>query len=285
MTRMSTTSPHPKPADRNPRAGGSGTPSPPPDDPRKAGSRGFRVRSRRLSPLQALAAARERRLWNLRASSWDDAGSAGLSKVVEAVVEECRGAPSTTLAIDLGAGSGAVTLPLAGMSDRVLAVDVSEELLGLLAEKATNQGIQNIEVLAHPIETLDLAPESIDLIASNYALHHLRDADKARLLEHSHRWLKPGGRLVIGDMMFGRAVTAENRQIVASKVVVFLRRGPAGWFRLAKNVVRFALRLGEKPLPPSTWEDLARRAGYEQVTIKRVVSEASVLVAVKAAEV
>jgi ubiquinone/menaquinone biosynthesis C-methylase UbiE len=230
--------------------------------------------------MQALAVARERRLWNLRARTWDDAGSSGLGQVVDAVVKECRGIPDG-LAVDLGAGSGAVTLPLAEICRRVLAVDVSEELLGLLTEKLVKHGVQNIEVLAHPIETLELESESVDLVVSNYALHHLRDGDKVRLLEHAHGWLKPGGRAVIGDMMFGRAVTSENSQIVASKVAVFLRRGPAGWLRLVKNVVRFALRIGEKPLPPSQWEDLARQAGFEPVTVKRVVSEACVLVAVK----
>jgi ubiquinone/menaquinone biosynthesis C-methylase UbiE len=230
--------------------------------------------------MQALAVARERRLWNLRARTWDDAGSSGLGEVVDAVVRECREVPDA-LAVDLGAGSGAVTLPLAETCRRVLAVDVSEELLGLLTEKVVEQGIQNIEVLAHPIETLELEPESLDLVVSNYALHHLRDADKVRLLEHAHGWLKPGGRVVIGDMMFGRAVTPENRQIVASKVTVFLRRGPAGWLRLVKNLVRFALRVGEKPLPPGRWELLARQAGFEPVTVKRVVAEACVLVAVK----
>lgn len=233
--------------------------------------------------MQALAVARERRLWNLRAGTWDAAGSSGLDQVVEAVVEESRGTPDG-LAIDLGAGSGAVTLPMARTSRRVLAVDVSKGLLGLLSEKAAEQGIQNIEVLPHPIETLDMAPESIDLIVSNYALHHLRDADKARLLERSYRWLRPGGRIVIGDMMFGRTVTAENRQVFASKAGVFLRRGPAGWLRLAKNLARFTLRIGEKPLPPSAWENLAHRAGFERVTVKRIVAEACVLVAVKGPE-
>lgn len=230
--------------------------------------------------MQALAVARERRVWNLRARTWDDAGSAGLSQVVEAVLDECRQTPAGQ-AVDLGAGSGAVTLPLAAMSRRVLAVDVSQGLLNRLAEKAAEQGIQNIELLTHPIETLGLAAGSVDLIVSNYALHHLRDADKARLLEHSHRWLKPGGRIVIGDMMFGRAVTAENRRIVASKAAVFLRRGPAGWMRLVKNLARFALRLGEKPLPPEAWEALALEAGFERVTVNRVLAEACVLVGSK----
>jgi ubiquinone/menaquinone biosynthesis C-methylase UbiE len=253
----------------------------PPGGDRSGPNAAFDVRSDRATPLQALAVARERRVWNRRADNWDDAGSAGLTQVVEAVIREGRSVLNA-VAIDLGAGSGAVTVPLASSCRRILAVDVSDGLLGHLADKAQARGVANIETLNHAIETLDLAPDSVDLIVSNYALHHLRDADKARVLERSYRWLRPGGRLVIGDMMFGRAVNAETRRIVASKSAVFLRRGPAGWFRLVKNLLRFALRAGEKPLPPPAWEALARGAGFEEVAVTRVVAEAHVLVAVKA---
>lgn len=200
--------------------------------------------------------------------------------VVEAVLRECRQMPGA-VAVDLGAGSGGVTIPLARTCSRVLAVDVSEPLLGHLAEKAATEDVRNIEVLTQPIEALELDPTSLDLVVSNYALHHLRDADKASLLERGYDWLRPGGRMVIGDMMFGRAATAENRQIVTSKAVAFLRRGPAGWWRLLKNLARFALRVGEKPLPPDAWEALAHAAGFQAVSVTRVVSEACVLVAVK----
>lgn len=240
----------------------------------------FRFRSTRLSPLQALAVARERRLWNRRAATWDDDGSAGLGAVVEAVLRECRRVPGA-VAVDLGAGSGQVTIPLARTCGRVLAVDVSPSLLEGLAEKADADGIRSIELVESPIETLDLPPRSLDLVVSNYTLHHLRDVDKARLLRRSFDWLKPGGRLVIGDMMFGRQINPDNRQIVVSKASAFLRRGPAGWLRLVKNLARFALRIREKPLPPEMWETLAREAGFDNVSISRVVSEACILVAVK----
>jgi hypothetical protein len=86
---------------------------------------------------------------------------------------------------------------------------------------------------------------------------------------------------VIGDMMFGRGLDAENRQIVSTKARSMLSRGPAGWWRLAKNVWRFTLRVGEKPLPIGRWEALARSAGFDAVSTRRVVSEACVLTATR----
>jgi SAM-dependent methyltransferase len=239
-----------------------------------------RSTSRRLSPAQAIAVTRERLLWNRRADSWDDEGSAGLTKVVDAVLAACR--PSRgALAVDLGCGSGQITIPLARDCRRVLAVDISEPLIAQLEAKAADAGVGNIESLTRPIETLDLPVASLDLVVSNYALHHLRDVDKAGLVERAHDWLRPGGRLVVGDMMFGRGAEPEDRAIIASKARGLMRRGPAGWWRVAKNVWRFSLRLGEKPLPTSQWEELVRNAGFDDVATERLVSEACVLTAVK----
>jgi ubiquinone/menaquinone biosynthesis C-methylase UbiE len=238
------------------------------------------VSSRRLSPAQALAVTRERLLWNRRAESWDIEGSAGLARVVDVVIEACR-ASRGAVAVDLGCGSGQVTIPLAADSASVLAVDVSAPSIARLEAKASDAGLRNIQALAHPIETLDLPAESIDLIVSNYALHHLRDADKAQLMRRAYEWLRPGGRLVIGDMMFGRGAAAGDRAIIASKASGMLKRGPAGWWRLAKNVWRFSLRLGEKPLPVARWESLVGTAGFHDVATERVIAEACVLTATK----
>lgn len=236
--------------------------------------------SRRLSPMQLVAVTRERLLWNHRADTWDDAGSAGLSKVVEAVLEACQPSPDM-VAVDLGCGSGQVTIPLARACRRVLGVDLSAPLIARMERKAQASGVDNITSVLAPLERLDLDAASVDLVVTNYALHHLRDADKADLLRRAYGWLRPGGRLVIGDMMFGRGLDAENRQIVQSKAIGMLSRGPAGWWRLAKNVWRFSLRLGEKPLPVGRWESLARSAGFDGVSTHRVVSEACVLTATR----
>jgi len=246
-----------------------------------AGPAPLTVQSHRLTPAQALAVTRERLLWNQRADSWDSDGSAGLTKVVETVLAACIRSPAT-VAIDLGCGSGAVTIPLARDCASVLGVDVSAPLLARLEDKARTAEVSNIQTITHPIETLDLSPGSVDLIVTNYALHHLRDADKAELMRRSHRWLRPGGQLVIGDMMFGRGGNPDDRAIIASKVQGMLRRGPAGWWRIAKNVWRFSLRLGEKPLPVARWESLVRQAGFQDVTVTHVVAEAHVLSATKA---
>ncbi len=238
--------------------------------------------STKPSLAQAVAVHRETLLWSGRAESWETEGSVGLTKVVDEIVSICRQRHADT-AIDLGCGSGQVTIPLADSCSRILAVDVSAPAIEILEAKAREAGVRNIQVLTHPIETLELDPGSVDLVVSNYALHHLRDADKAQLLCRAMRWLAPGGRLVIGDMMFGRGAASADRAIIRAKVGGLAKRGPGGWWRILKNAWRFALRIGERPLPASSWEAMVRDAGFEHVHCRRVVAEACVLSAVKPA--
>lgn len=114
-------------------------------------------------------------------------------------------------------------------------------------------------------------------MVSNYALHHLLDRDKKVFVERAAGWLRPGGRLVIGDMMFGRGASAADRVVIRSKVKALAARGPGGWWRIAKNAVRFSLRLSERPLPAEAWTELLRNAGLVDVVTERVVAEAAIV--------
>lgn len=250
--------------------------APPSDDHIKVIS----TASRPTSFRQGLAIRMEKLLWSSRAESWEVDGSAQLAPVVEAVLESCEVRPGM-VAVDLGCGSGQVTLPLARRGSFVLAVDLSAGAIELLKKRATEQGLANVHALTQPIEGFDLAPQSVDLVVSNYALHHLRDSDKAEVVRMSYEWLRPGGQLVLGDMMMGRGASPEDRAIILTNVRAFARRGPAGWWRIVKNGWRFALRLQEKPLPAKTWAAIARSAGFEQVSAVPVIAEAWVMSAKK----
>jgi SAM-dependent methyltransferase len=235
---------------------------------------------RRPSPLTAFAIRRSRVLWHRRFEDWDRDGSPGLATVVERVLDECGDLPGAVVA-DLGSGSGQLSLPLAAKSTHVLAVDINPLALALLAEKANHEGLANIQPVERALETVDLPPESVDLVVSNYALHHLRDVDKRLLIARSFAWLRPGGRLVIGDMMFGRGADRTERELILAKVRALARRGPGGWWRIVKNGWRFMLRFEERPLRSSDWESIVREAGFAEVSTQRVVAEACVLSATK----
>jgi ubiquinone/menaquinone biosynthesis C-methylase UbiE len=227
--------------------------------------------------------ARQRRFWTRNAASWDHgaANNPGLVKVVERVIAEGAPAPDQHV-VDLGCGSGQLALRLAPLVGSVLAVDVSPAMIDLLGENARSAGVTNVEGRAVPIEQLDLADGSVDLVVSNYVLHHLRDPDKAAAVRQAARWLRPGGRLVVGDMMFGRGGDARDREIISSKLVLMLRKGPAGWWRIAKNAGRFVLRFQERPVSMQAWVAMFEAAGLVDVVAIPVVNEAAVVRGTKA---
>lgn len=219
---------------------------------------------------------RQRKVWSRRAEDWDHGSVPGLEKVLDAVIAE-SGPAEGCVVVDLGCGTGQLSIPLAPGASRVLGVDVSPRMIELLKVNATSQGLDNVEGLVCPIEELDLPAASVDLVVSNYALHHLRDRDKAPVIANAARWLRPGGKLVIGDMMFGRGGDARDREIIASKVGVLVRRGPAGWWRMAKGAVRYLLRVQERPVGMAAWESMLRSAGLVDVRSQPIVSEAALV--------
>lgn len=227
--------------------------------------------------------ARQQRFWTRRAASWDHgaANNPGLVRVVDRVIIESE--PGSTMdCIDLGCGSGQLTLPLAPKVRSVRAIDVSQAMIDLLLQNAKAAGVTNLTGEAVPIERLAVEAESVDLVVTNYALHHLRDADKAKLVLRAHEWLRPGGRLVIGDMMFGRGGDARDREIISSKLTLLVRKGPGGWWRIAKNAGRYLLRFQERPVSMAAWVQMCTDAGFEDVQGIPVVNEAAVVRATKA---
>ena len=222
--------------------------------------------------------ARQQRFWTRRAASWDHgaANNPGLVKVVQRVLAEADPSPLMQ-AVDLGCGSGQVTLALARACKSVLGVDVSEKMIDLLLENAAGEGLSNVEGRAVPIERLGLAEGSVDLVVSNYALHHLRDKDKQVAINEAFKWLRPGGKLVIGDMMFGRGGDARDRQIIGSKLSLLMRKGPAGWWRIMKNAGRYLMRFQERPVSMSAWVAMFKKAGFTGVEAIPVVNEAAVV--------
>ena len=220
--------------------------------------------------------SRQRRVWSGRVGSWDQHGSAALRSVTSAVVRAA--APQAGDAVlDLGCGTGQISIPLATQGANVLAVDVSPAMARRLRDEARRRGLTSLTVIALPAEELDLPPDSVDLVVSSYALHHLRDPDKAKLVTAAYGWLRPGGRIVIADMMFGRGGSARDRAIIRTKLLALARQGPGGWWRIVKNAVRYQIRLQERPISMSAWTGLLADAGFIGITSSSIVAEAGLV--------
>src|SRR5580658_624112 len=227
--------------------------------------------------LPAAAAVRLiRHISPRRGSAWDRRSPAGLEKVTAAMLATVNVEPGDQV-VDIGCGAGQLSLTLAERGARVLAIDASETMIARLEERAEERALIGFECLASPIERLSLPAESADVIVTSYALHYLRDADKGRLVAAAYYWLKPGGTLIIADMMFGRGATSQDRAIIRSKVGSLARKGIGGWWRIAKNSYRYLVRAQERPVSISTWATMFARAGFKSITASSIVNEAGLV--------
>jgi ArsR family transcriptional regulator len=152
--------------------------------------------ARRLSTLLARRRARSERFFSSAAKSWDR------------LREELFGATFHLDALlglldagwtvgDLGCGTGQVAAALAPVVARVVGVDASAEMLQ--AARRRLRGFANVELRRGPLEALPIDDAALDAAAVVLVLHHLPDPGAA--LAEAARVLRPGGRLLLVDML------------------------------------------------------------------------------------
>lgn len=94
--------------------------------------------------------------------------------------------------LEIGAGTGAFSIPIAKRCSELLAIDLSEEMLRILKKKAGEAGLSNITVHAGDVSTM--APGvSINAICAFSSFEYIADIEG--LIRRLCQWLEPGGVL------------------------------------------------------------------------------------------
>ncbi|EMA50345.1 class I SAM-dependent methyltransferase [Halococcus thailandensis] len=101
--------------------------------------------------------------------------------------------------LDLGTGTGAIALALAGDAERVVGRDISDGMMDEARSKATDAGIENVAFGEGSFRE-PAVDESVDIVVSNFAMHHLDDEEKHEAIE-AIAALGPR-KFVLGDVMF-----------------------------------------------------------------------------------
>lgn len=113
--------------------------------------------------------------------------------------------PRGATVVDLGAGVGYFTWRLArkvGRSGKVIAVDIQQEMLDMLAVNLRKRGIENVEAVLATPQNPRLPQAAADLVLLVDVYHEL--AYPALTLAHIRRSLKPTGRLVVVEYRKGQ---------------------------------------------------------------------------------
>lgn len=101
--------------------------------------------------------------------------------------------------LDLGCGAGHVSFGIAPHATRVVAYDLSEQMLDVVAVAATERQLDNVVTRQGAAEQLPFDGASFDFVFSRYSAHHWREP--AQALREVRRVLRPEGEAVLIDVV------------------------------------------------------------------------------------
>ncbi|MCY4575436.1 MAG: arsenite methyltransferase [Chloroflexi bacterium] len=148
--------------------------------------------------------------------------------------------------LDLGSGAGLdcfLAAEQVGEQGAVIGVDFTQDMIDKANENATKLGLDNVSFKHGDIEELPLEDSTVDVVISNCVINLAPDKDA--VFREAFRVLRPGGRVMVSDIVLTRPATDEEMQDMA-----LLTGCVAG------------------SLPDTEYADTVRRAGFADVTVE-----------------
>ena len=116
--------------------------------------------------------------------------------VLDRVVELAR-PRADAFVLDVATGTGHTAFALAPYVARVIAIDLTPEMLSEGRKLKAERGVPNVEFRLADAHALPFVDATFDIVTCRRAAHHFVDIAKA--LREMNRVIRPGGRLVIDD--------------------------------------------------------------------------------------
>ncbi len=198
-----------------------------------------------------------------RTSKWP-----GYDQLLKRIVELANPKESDVV-MDVGAGTGSVSFTFAPRVCKVVALDIAEKMVETGRKKAREKNFQNVEFRIGDFENPNYN-EKVDIIVSNIAFHHLTHEQKRKVIRNWYGLLKPGGRVIIGDIMFFFDPVKERERAV--ELIKFLLERFAVKKEgedLESTMERY--KKTDYPIYVHTLKQYFEEAGYQVVAIEEII--------------
>jgi len=152
--------------------------------------------------------------------------------------------------LDLGSGGGVDVFLAAkrvGNKGKVIGVDMTKEMVERAESSAKKYGYENVEFRIGEIESLPVEDNSVDVVISNCVIN--LSIDKEKVFREAYRVLKPGGRIMISDL------------VTEGKLPEEIRKNLEAWARCVAGA-----------LEKNDYLDTMKKAGFRKI---KVISESS----------
>lgn len=137
--------------------------------------------------------------FNNAAASWDENPTrVRLAKAIADAIINLVTITPETIALDIGCGTGLLTLRFQPLVRSIIGIDSSHGMLEVLNSKIRTLNLANIETLYADLEADSELPGKFDLIVSGMTLHHIKDVPA--LLARCSEGIVPGGYLCLADL-------------------------------------------------------------------------------------
>jgi ubiquinone/menaquinone biosynthesis C-methylase UbiE len=127
--------------------------------------------------------------------------------------------PDQTI-LEMGAGTGEFTVAVAEYCSKVLAVDLSLDMLRIAERKAQSKDLKNIEFIQGGFLTYEHNRKPVDVVVSQLSLHYLPDFWKQIALIRLSKMMKADARLLLYDSVY--SFHLENYQDIFNGLISYM---------------------------------------------------------------